>query len=293
MAIRRSAVICLIFLIISGCSRVEPIDYDELMPEELEILLRSGKAELAPRVCYGYAHSYLETPYEEWWVLGEGYKAFVRSRFIDSCTDLYRAKKDSTAACYLEDYYRAAINEGEINLPGLIYYSRGCGKSDSLALDISLQNDARILAMVEHIPIAFTYLSKATDKQDLYKRISKVEDLFRHYLSDLEASRENSIIYKNQIPSLVESLKGINTTLTRLKLSLNATDLTVEISSILGLIEDLSVDASLLSSSLKVDINAVGASQVNKSFMFEVEKELAQFRKDKEKFLQEYDGYLK
>ncbi|SFM60807.1 hypothetical protein SAMN05660836_00823 [Thermodesulforhabdus norvegica] len=291
----------LFFLVVAityGCSRTEPLDYDELMPEELEILVRSGKTGLMPRLCYAYARAYLETPYEEWWVVGEDYKEEIKGRFTAYCADLYKSTGDSTAACYLENYYRSTVEEGEIYLAELIYYRKGCGKSDPV--EVFLQSDARVLAVVEHIPSTLTYLKNATSDYDLYTRIDRAVNLFNRYLSDLKTAQENAVLYQNYVPALIESLKGLNTTFIRLKLSLKnllnstyVTEVIAEISRIRSLIEDLSTDVSLLSGHInKIKMTTADAYRTNKDIMLKVGKELEQFRQNKEKFLQEYNRYL-
>ncbi len=204
--------IAFLIILTPACSKIPQLDYEELTAEELEILYNVGHSRLLPLVCKSYGRLYLESIDEEWRIYGPDYKKEVESKLLSYCKKSFDVTGSKSAACNLKAYYKSLLEEDIVKLPQYILFLTECNSPDTDKQNL-INNDSKMLAIVEHALCTMDRLSKTSDFRTMQGQLGKTSEIFGLYLTDLEALKNNLAFLTAQIDNTIETFQYIKTTL--------------------------------------------------------------------------------
>ncbi|MEJ5299487.1 MAG: hypothetical protein WHS38_00680 [Thermodesulforhabdaceae bacterium] len=267
----------------SGCAgKDEPIDYDELTAEELEILYLHGRTFLLPKLCNAYAKWYLERPEAEWWLEGIERKEDAGSRFISYCTKAYYTSKDQEAARYLKFYYLLNLERKPTYLGDFLFYLKGGGEKG--VYEAFVEHDAHFTAIAEHgLSIVNRLLGSDGTKSDSVS-VKQLADLFNRYVTDLKQLESKVLIFSGTIHVLTLNMENIATVLNKTTDDFKAVSLLKEFRHQIE---------SGTSFAIAIDRVVKAPENLNKDLLLIIVDGLNDFKKNKEKYFNQYESFLR
>ena len=292
-----------VFILLScGSARYEKMD-----AEDLEILYENGEKKLLPLVCYKYAEEYLNCSDKD-------EEEFLKKMF-HYCNKSYQINRDQRSARYLSLYYGTLSMESPKYFLNYIYYTKLSGEEETIANFI--KNDAKVFAIVDHLPTSLTIFQDIKTIYDVSLKLELLRMLFEKYLEDLKANSK-LVLLSNKRESIILEFENVCSDLKLLEKEVKELIATIEVASgharqgylylaivqleqlkeivekvgVLGenLIESVGFLVELIKEIKKIRADY---TKCDKNIIAEISDILEEFYKNKEKYQEEYDTFLK
>ncbi|WP_155810701.1 hypothetical protein [Persephonella sp. IF05-L8] len=182
-----------LFIFLTSC-----IDYKKLDTDELEILYKKKKdPKILPILCEKYYKKYQEEYLKENYI--RNFQNEYRLKTIKYCTLSYDKTKDIKSAKILERFYLSNYVNFHKDFLYFLYWALKAGDTD--VIDIFINNDAKIFALLEHTDQLLDYLTKDMKNlldEEVIHRFEVSKKMLQEYIKTLKSIKNSWLFFTNK-----------------------------------------------------------------------------------------------
>ncbi|WP_297455284.1 hypothetical protein [Persephonella sp.] len=182
-----------IFMILNSC-----IDYKNLDTDELEILYEKKKdPNILPVLCEKYYKKYQEEYLKEDYI--RNFQNEYKLKTIKYCSLSYNKTGDIKSAKILERLYLSNYVNFHKDFLYFLYWAMKAGDTD--VIDIFINNDSKIFAILEHTDQLLNYLTKDMKNlldEEIIHRFEVTKKMLEEYIKTLKGIKSSWLFFTNK-----------------------------------------------------------------------------------------------
>ncbi|WP_029522617.1 hypothetical protein [Persephonella sp. KM09-Lau-8] len=174
------------------------IDYKSLDTDELEILYEKKKdPQILPVLCEKYYKKYQEEYLKEDYI--RNFQNEYKLKTIRYCSLAYNQTKDIKSAKILERLYLSNYVNFHRDFLYFLYWAMKAG--DTEVIDIFINNDSKIFAILEHTDRLLDYLTKDMKNlldEEVIHRFEVTQKMLKEYIKTLKSIKASWLFFTNK-----------------------------------------------------------------------------------------------